>query len=90
MYRSHTPKMPEWEDSASVAIAAQHIHLVAHTMGYACKWTSGEVLRHEAVRQHVGLQAPSKLLGFLYIGRPLAGETPVGRRTPVENFTTWF
>jgi nitroreductase len=81
--------MPEWEDLASVSIAAQHVHLVASSMGYACKWTSGDIVRHTRVLEWVGLSAPSKLLGFLYLGRP-ARSVPDSRRTPQEHFVRWM
>jgi nitroreductase len=89
MYRSDAPKMPEWEDLASVAIAAQHVHLIASSMGYACKWTSGEVVRHARVLDWLGLSAPSKLLGFLYLGRP-ARAVPDSRRTPQAQVVRWL
>jgi nitroreductase len=89
MFRGENPKMPEWEDLASVAIAAQHIQLVAHTLGYAAKWTSGEAVRHERVLDLVGLAPPSKLLGFLYLGRPASGAPREGRRSPIEERVTW-
>lgn len=90
MLRTGNDKMPEWEDLASVAIAAQHIHLVASSLGYACKWTSGEIVRHERVLDLVGLKPPSKLLGFLYVGKPANGVAPVGKRSPIESKVTWL
>lgn len=90
MLRTGKDKMPEWEDISSVAIAAQHIHLVASSLGYACKWTSGEVVRHERVLQLTGLEPPSKLLGFLYLGRPANGVTPSAKRAPIEDKVTWL
>lgn len=90
MYRTENPKMPEWEDLSSVAIAAQHIHLIASSLGYACKWTSGEIVRHERVLQLVGLQPPSRLLGFLYLGTPVHGVMPVAKRAPIEDKVTWW
>ena len=90
LYRSAAPRMPEWEDLSSVAIAAQHIHLVAHSLGYACKWTSGDIVRHDSVLNLVGLQAPSKLLGFLYVGRPVEGTSIPAKRTPIEDKVVWM
>jgi nitroreductase len=89
MLRTGNDKMPEWEDLSSVAIAAQHIHLVAHSLGYACKWTSGEIVRHAAVLDLIGLQAPSKLLGFLYLGRPANGVVPAARRSSIDSKVKW-
>ncbi len=89
MLRTGQDKMPEWEDMASVAIAAQHIHLMAHSLGYACKWTSGAIVRHERVLDLVGLKPPSKLLGFLFLGRPANGVTPQAKRSPIEDKVIW-
>jgi nitroreductase len=90
MLRTGDDKMPEWEDQATVSIAAQHIHLVAHSLGYACKWTSGEITRHETVLDLVGLKPPSKLFGFLYLGRPAKSDPPAGRRAPIDNKVIWM
>ena len=90
LHRTVDARMPEWEDLSSVAIAAQHIHLVASSLGYACKWTSGDIARHARVMQLVGLEPPSKLLGFLYIGTPAAGSAPTSQRAPVDDRVRWL
>lgn len=89
LLRTADSRMPEWEDMSSVAIAAQHIHLVASGLGYACKWTSGDIVRHACVLDLVGLQAPSKLLGFLYLGRPASPTPPPGRRGAIDGKVSW-
>ena len=89
MLRTGQDKMPEWEDLASVAIAVQHIHLVAHSLGYAGKWVSGEIVRHDCVRDFVGLTPPSKLLGFFFLGWPADGASPPAQRSPIEDKVSW-
>ena len=89
MLRTPESRMAEWEDMSSVAIAAQHIHLVASTLGYACKWTSGDIVKHDRVLDLVGLRPPSKLLGFLYLGRPASDTPPPGRRSAVDDKVIW-
>jgi len=89
MSRTGNDKMPEWEDLASVAIAVQHIHLVAHSLGYAGKWVSGEIVRHDCVRDFVGLQPPSKLLGFFFLGWPADGVLLPAQRSPIEDKVSW-
>ena len=89
MLRTGNDKMPEWEDLASVAIAVQHIHLVAHSLGYAGKWVSGEIVRHDCVRDLVGLQPPSRLLGFFFLGWPANGAAPQSQRSPIEDKVSW-
>jgi nitroreductase len=89
MLRTGQDKMPEWEDLASVAIAVQHIHLVAHSLGYAGKWVSGEIVRHDCVRDFVGLTPPSKLLRFFFLGWPADGASPPAQRSPIEDKVSW-
>lgn len=81
-------RMPEWEEMSAVAIAAYNIHLMAASMGLACKWTSGAVAIHPHVAQVVGLTPPARLLGFLYVGHP-AIEPPAGVRRPITDKVTW-
>jgi nitroreductase len=82
------PKMPEWEDMIAVGCAVQNAHLVASALGLGAKWTSSAVARHPHVAQFVGLKAPAKLLGFLYVGRPAVPGTP-GTRRPLSEKVRW-
>jgi nitroreductase len=81
-------KMPEWEELSAVAIAAHNIQLMACSLGLACKWTSGAVAIHPHVVSMLGLEPPSKLLGFLYIGKP-ANSPPTGARRPLADKVKW-
>lgn len=90
MFRNGEDRMPEWEDLASVSIAAQHIMLVAHSLGYGSKWVTGEIPLHDRVRDLVGLQPPSRLLGFVFVGRPAEGAKPTSTRSSLEDKVTWL
>nr|HMN28384.1 hypothetical protein [Caldilineaceae bacterium] len=81
-------KMPEWEEMSAVAIAAHNIHLMACSLGLACKWTSGAVAIHPSVASTLGLEAPAKLLGFLYVGHPAVAPATATRR-PLAEKVTW-
>lgn len=81
-------RMPEWEEISSVAIAAHNIHLMACSLGLACKWTSGAVAIHPHVASVLGLEPPAKLLGFLYVGQP-AVQPPTATRRPLAEKVTW-
>jgi|HigsolmetaAR202D_1030399.scaffolds.fasta_scaffold17051_2 nitroreductase len=83
------PRMPEWEELIAVGSAVQNAHIAASALGLGCKWTSGAVVLHPHVAQVVGLQAPAKLLGFLYVGRPMV-EWPQGVRRPIEEKVRWI
>jgi len=82
------PRMPEWEEMIATGIAAHHLHLMASALGYAAKWTSGEAARHPIVAELCGLQAPSKLLGFYYVGKP-STTWPPGVRRPIADKVRW-
>jgi nitroreductase len=81
-------KMPEWEEMSAVAIAAHNMHLMASSLGLACKWTSGAVALHPHVAEVLGLTPPARLLGFLYVGWPANG-FPTGKRRPIGEKITW-
>jgi nitroreductase len=87
-HRDENPKMPEWEDVIAVGCAVHNMHLMAYSLGLGAKWSSGKVSSHPHVAQFVGVQAPSKLLGFFYIGK-LAGEWPECQRSPLEEKVRW-
>jgi nitroreductase len=83
-----SPKMPEWEELSAVAIAAHNLHLMAHSLGLACKWTSGAVVMHSHVASFLRLEPPSRLLGFYYVGKP-AIVPPTGARRPLVDKVRW-
>jgi nitroreductase len=85
---STTGKMPEWEEMSAVAIAAYNMHLVGAHLGLACKWTSGAIVSHPSVATMLGLEPPSRLLGFLYVGKP-ATPPPPGVRRPIGEKVNW-
>lgn len=82
------PRMPEWEEQVATGISAYIIHTVAASLGLAAKWTSGKVVIHPHVAKFVGLEAPSRLLGFIYVGMPKR-EWPQGIRRPADQKIRW-
>ena len=82
------PKNPEWEELAAVAMAVQNAHLMAAHLGLAAKWSSGPIGTHEIVAKTVGFAAPTKLLGFLYVGKPAVTPKPLAR-SDWQSKTTW-
>ena len=83
-----TANMPDWEEMSAVVAAVHNMHLIGSALGLACKWTSGAVVRHESVARFLGLQPPSQLLGFLYVGQP-AIAWPQGKRRPIADKVNW-
>jgi nitroreductase len=67
------PKIPEVEQVAAVAAAAQNMLLAAHALGFAAKWATGKQAYDAGVREGLGLGPDDRIIGFLYLGSPAAG-----------------
>ena len=67
------PKIPEVEPVAAVAAATQNMLLAAHALGFAAKWATGKQAYDAGVKEGLGLAATDRILGFLYLGSPVAG-----------------
>jgi nitroreductase len=81
-------KMPLEEERMAVACAVQNLHLAACALGLAGKWHSKRLSIHPVVAEGLGLEAPSELLGFFYLGWP-AVDLPPGVRGHWEEKVTW-
>ena len=62
------PKIPEVEQVAAVAAAAQNMLLAAHALGFAAKWATGKQAYDPGVKAGLGLADDDRILGFLYLG----------------------
>jgi nitroreductase len=62
-------KIPEVEQIASSAAAAQNMLLAAHALGFAGKWSTGKNAYDPTIRQGLGLAPADRLVAFLYIGK---------------------
>lgn len=88
MKRQESRKLPEWEEVAAVASAAQNMQLMATAMGAACYWSTGGLSTHAGMLELLGLGEGDLALGMLMLGRLGAvPETP--ERFPVNSFTVW-
>lgn len=83
------PSVPEIEEVAAAAAAAQNMLLAAHALGLAAMWRSGELIYTPEVRSYLRMSDRSHMLGVLYIGCP-AMAAPRRERKPVESVTTWW
>jgi nitroreductase len=61
-------KVPAWEQVASAAVAAQHIQLAAHALGFGSMWRTGWMAEAPKVRAHLGLRGTEQVVAFLYLG----------------------
>ena len=69
-------RIPEVEQIAAAAAAAQNIMLAAHAMGYGAMWKTGEPAYDPGVKTALGLDAEDDIMGFLYVGTRAGGSSP--------------
>jgi nitroreductase len=87
--------MPEWEELAAVAAAAQNMHLMAAALGVGAYWSSW----HDGARDSpemaafLGIDAPAgdRCLGFMVCGAPAPGAVEGYRasRRPLAGKVEW-
>jgi nitroreductase len=62
------PKIPEVEQIASAAAAAENLLLAAHALGHAGKWSTGPNAYNEHVKARLGLAPHDHVIGLLSFG----------------------
>jgi nitroreductase len=77
------------EELMATACAVQNLHLVVNAGGMAGMWLSKGVFVHPHTAQFVGLEPPSRLLGFFFFGVP-AIPWPAGERRPLSEKVRWM
>jgi nitroreductase len=82
-------KIPELEQYASAAAAAENIMLAAHAEGYGAMWRTGASAYDAAVKQALGLAADDEIVGFLYLGTRVGGPSPITRPTARDHISVW-
>jgi nitroreductase len=81
-------KIPELEQFAAVAAAAQNMFLVASALGYGVMWKTGAAAYDANVKALLGLEAQDHIIGFLYLGT-LAAAGPV-IEAPFDSVVRWL
>lgn len=82
-------KIPEIEQIASASAAAQTIMLAAPALGYGVAWKTGAPAYDPMVKTALGLSADDDIIGFLYIGTPVGGPSPLPRPEARDFVTAW-
>ncbi len=82
-------KIPEIEQIASASAAAQTIMLAAPAIGYGAMWKTGAPAYDPAVKTALGFEPEDDIIGFLYIGTPTGGTSPIARPVGRDFVTTW-
>ncbi|WP_442756142.1 nitroreductase [Methylocystis sp. JAN1] len=67
------PKVPEIEQMLAAGAATQNVLLAAHAMGLGAIWRTGAPAYDPRVVAALGLPPQSRIVGFVYLGTPVAG-----------------
>jgi nitroreductase len=81
-------KIPELEQFAAVAAAAQNMFLAAHALGYGAMWKTGAVAYDRNAKELLGLVAEDHIVGLLYLGTTAQPGPLVA--APLEGVVRWL
>jgi len=80
--------LPEWEETACVAMAVQNMWLSCTAAGLGSYWGSSKPTLNAG--EYVGFNSDTKCLGFFYIGIPKDDiPAPVSVRKPMDEVVIW-
>jgi nitroreductase len=65
--REH-PKVPEIEQVAATAAAAENLFLAAHGLGYGVMWKTGAAAYDPDVKAALGLEPGDHIVGIMHVG----------------------
>lgn len=82
-------KIPLWEQEMAVAAAAMNVLNALHATGFGGVWVSGDVVDDPVLAEELGLPAPHRLAGFLFIGTPEGEQHTPKRPDPAEFTASW-
>lgn len=85
--KTHSEKLPEWEELASVACAVQNMWLTATALNVGAYWSSPGSI--EQLGEFLDLAPDEKCIGIFYMG--YHQEPPrEAQRLPIEDKTSWI
>ncbi len=82
-------RIPECEQIAAAAAAAQNIMLAAHALGYGAMWKTGDPAYDAHVKTALGLDPDDEIMGFLYLGTSVGTGSPAPRPAARDQVTVW-
>ena len=82
-------KIPEAEQIASAAAAAQNLLLAAYAQGYGAIWRTGAPAYDPAIAQGLGLGPDASIVGFLYLGTRASDPMPTQRPATPDHVRIW-
>lgn len=77
------------EDRDAVSAAVQNMLLAAHADGLGAMWRSGAMVDEPEVRGHLGCGPEDEIVGFVYLGEPLAPPGPPPARPALGEVVEW-
>lgn len=87
MRRDPAEAVPEWEELAAVACAVENMWLTCTAHGIGCYWSTPKAALE--ANEFLKLETGERCLGLFYMGYHDLPDLP-GKRTPVEEKTTWY
>jgi nitroreductase len=81
-------KIPEIEQVAAVAAAAQNMFLAAHALGYGAMWKTGAVAYDRNAKEMLGLAAEDHIVGLLYLGTTSQSGPLIA--APLDGIVQWL
>ncbi|SDF78237.1 nitroreductase family protein [Thalassobaculum litoreum] len=85
----HHPKIPELEQRLSGGALCQNILVAAHASGFAAQWLTEWPAFHPTVKEALGHDADTDIIGFIYIGTPTEAPTERGRPAYEDVVSEW-
>jgi nitroreductase len=89
VYAVPNPVVPEVEEIAATAAAAQNMLLAAHALGLAAMWRTGDLVFSPEVREFLQMPEEAHILGTIYVGYPNMAP-PVRQRRSIDEVTVWW
>jgi nitroreductase len=83
------PKIPEWEQQQSAAAVCANILMAASAMGFAAQWRTDWIAYDEEIMRAMGLAAPERITGFIYLGTATEALEERPRPDPMTLLTRW-
>ncbi len=82
----HKPsfKVTDWEQDAAASGVAHYLSLLLDEAGWGVMWRTGGHVRSEPVRRVHGLADNEQLLGWLYVGGVVDGESGPASKNAVD------
>lgn len=87
LHRDPQERVPEWEETASVAMAVQNIWLALDQYELGGYWSSPEFSKY--LGEHVVLKENERCIGFFYIGACEPLERII-KKGPIEEKVEWI